>query len=124
MSRSSSFLLALKTRIFNPTPVSLLSIRYFKPRHEPSSFWNCGMVHDFVQLQREQVIDLRDARIDHHFRVFGDGHRAIEHLGDKFFHQVLAALTGRGFFAEPPLLDDLIQQAVFLESQPRAADPC
>ena len=42
MSRSNSFLVALKTRIFSPTPVSLLSIMYFNPRHEPSSFWNCG----------------------------------------------------------------------------------
>ena len=42
MSRSSSFLVALRTRIFSPTPVSLLSIRYFRPRQEPSSFWNAG----------------------------------------------------------------------------------
>jgi hypothetical protein len=44
------------------------------------------MVKDLIQLQREQVIDLRDARIDHHFRVFGNGHRAVEYLSDELLH--------------------------------------
>jgi hypothetical protein len=72
------------------------------------------MVHDFIQLQREQVIDLRDARIDHHLRVFGDGHRTIEYLGYKFLYQVLTAFTRRGLFAKSALLNDLIEQAGFL----------
>ena len=52
------------------------------------------VVQDFVQLEREQVIDLRDARIDHHFRIFGDGHRSIKYLGHEFLHQIFAALPG------------------------------
>ncbi len=52
------------------------------------------------------MIDLRDARVDHHLGVLGDSHGAFEHLGDEFLHQVLAALLG---LAEPSLLDDLIE---------------
>ena len=80
------------------------------------------MVHDLVQLQREQVIDLRNARIDHHLRVFGDGHRAFENLGDKFLYQVLAAFARRGLFAKPALLNDLIEQAAIPRSATAAAD--
>src|ERR1700722_5227532 len=72
------------------------------------------MVHDFIQLERKQVIDLRDARIDHHLRVFGDGHRTVKYLGYKFFYQVLTAFTRRGLLAEPALLHDLIEQTGFL----------
>src|ERR1700685_3132362 len=72
------------------------------------------MVHDFIQLQREQVIDLRDARVNHHLRIFGDGHRTVEHLRDKFLYQVLAALAGCSFDAETALLDNLIEKAHFL----------
>ncbi len=72
------------------------------------------MVHDLVQLQRKQVIELRNARIDHHLRVFGDGHRAVEYLGYEFLHQVLAAFARRNLFAKPALLDDLIEQTGFL----------
>ncbi len=50
------------------------------------------------------MIDLRNTRIDHHLGVFGDGHRAIEHLGDKLLHQVLALLPG---LAKPALIDYL-----------------
>jgi hypothetical protein len=32
------------------------------------------VVQNLVQLDGEQVIDLRDARVDHHLRVLGDGH--------------------------------------------------
>ncbi len=70
-----------------------------------------GMVHDLVQLDGEQMIDLRNARIDHHLRVLGDGHGAFKHLGHEFLDQVLAALLG---FAKPALLDDLIEKARFL----------
>ena len=82
------------------------------------------MVHDLIQLQREQVIDLRDARIDHHFRIFGDGHRTIEHLGHKFLHQVFAALARCSFFAKPALLDDLIEQTGDSSVTTAGADAC
>ena len=62
-----------------------------------------GVVHHLVQLQRNQVIDLRDARVDHHLGVAGDGHGAIEHLRDEFLDQVLAALLGGRFAAEASL---------------------
>ena len=42
------------------------------------------MVHDLVQLQRYEVIDLRDPRIDHHLGVPGDGHGPVQELRDEF----------------------------------------
>ncbi len=52
-----------------------------------------GMVHDFVQLNRDQVIDLGNPGIDHHLGVARDGHRAIEHLCHEFLNQVFSALS-------------------------------
>ena len=49
-------------------------------------------MHDFVQLDREQMIDLRDARVDHRLGVARHRHRAFEHLGDELLDQILAAL--------------------------------
>src|SRR5215471_17072586 len=31
-----------------------------------------GMVHDLVELNRQEMINLRDARIDHHFGILGN----------------------------------------------------
>ena len=70
-------------------------------------------MHDLVQLQRNQMIDLRDARIDHHLGIAGDGHGSFEDLRDEFFDQVLAALFGGGLHAEAPFVDDLVEQALF-----------
>ena len=68
------------------------------------------MVQHFVQLQRDQVIDLRNARIDHRLGVFRHRHRAFEHLADEIRDQILAAIPGRGVARKPALLDDLIEQ--------------
>ncbi len=65
----------------------------------------------FVQLQRDQMIDLRDARGDHDFGVLGHRHRAFQHLGDEFLHQVLAALPRRGVACQPAFIHDLVEQA-------------
>ena len=67
------------------------------------------------------MIDLRDARVDHHLRVLGDGHGAIEDLGDEFLHQVLAALSGGGLSAEAAFFDDLIEQTSVPGSSTAAA---
>ena len=67
----------LKTLIFRFTLVSVREIRYFRPRQLASSFWNAGVVQDFVQLERDQVIDLRDARIDHRLRIPRKRHVAL-----------------------------------------------
>jgi len=32
------------------------------------------MMENLIQLQRKQVIDLRDARVDHHLGVLGNSH--------------------------------------------------
>ena len=69
------------------------------------------MVHDLVELRRDQVIDLRDAGIDHRLRVGGDRHRALEHLGDKVLDELLATLFGGRVAAEPTLVDDLVEEA-------------
>ena len=71
------------------------------------------MVHDFIQLQRDQMIDLRDARVDHHLSIPRDRHGPIEHLRDEFLDQVFAAFLGSRFDAETSFFDDLIQQASF-----------
>ena len=71
------------------------------------------VVHDFVELERNQVIDLRDARVDHHLGVARDGHGAIQHLRDELLDQVLAALLGCRFDAEAAFLDNLVEQSTF-----------
>ena len=81
------------------------------------------MVQNLIQLQREQVIDLRDARIDHHLRIFGDGHRAVKHLGDKFLDQVLAAFPRCGLDAKSALFHNLIEKACFLGIESSARRP-
>ena len=37
-------------------------------------------VHDFVELRRDQRVELRDARLDHRFGVLGVDDRPVEHL--------------------------------------------
>ncbi len=69
------------------------------------------VVQDFVELNRNQVVDLRDPRVDHRLDVTGDGHFSLEHLSDELLYQVLAALRRGSFAPEPSLFDDLVQQA-------------
>ena len=96
----------------------------------PGSFQllESGVVHDFVQLQRNQVIDLRDARIDHHLRVPRDGHGAIDELGDEFLDQVAPALFGCGLLSEAAFFDDLVEKAflsyLFLGCRCRCGSRC
>ncbi len=68
------------------------------------------VVQDLVQLERKQVIDLRNARIDHHLGVPGDRHGSVEELRDEFLDQILAALFRCGFFAEAAFFNDLIEK--------------
>src|SRR5947207_3975999 len=58
------------------------------------------------------MIDLRDARVDHHLRVARDGHRAFENLRYKLLDQILAALACRRFRAEAAFFHDLIEQTL------------
>ncbi len=59
------------------------------------------------------MIDLRDARIDHHLGVARDGHGAVEELGDEFLDQVRAALfRAAGSAPKRPSFDDLVEQAL------------
>ena len=71
-------------------------------------------MQDLVDLQRQQMIDLRDARVDHHLGVARDGDGAFEHLGDESLHEVLAALARLGVAADLALLDDLVEEPEFL----------
>ncbi len=68
-----------------------------------------SVVNNLIQLDGEKVIDLRNARVNHHLRVLGHGHGPFENLGDKLLDQVLAAVPRPGIGPEPPLLDDLIE---------------
>ena len=74
-------------------------------------FLESGVVHDLVQLQGNQVIDLRDAGVDHHLRVARDGHGAIDELADEFLDQVAPALFRSGLDAKAAFFDDLIEKA-------------
>src|ERR1035438_9970315 len=51
----------------------------------PSGFHllESGVVENFVELQRQQVVDLRDPLVDNRLEVGRDGHLAVEHLVDK-----------------------------------------
>src|ERR1035437_2998710 len=71
------------------------------------------MMQDLIDLDGEQMIDLRDALVDHGLGVPGDGHGAFEHLGDELLHQVLATLPGALVLAHPPFFDDLVEQTFF-----------
>ena len=70
------------------------------------------MVKDFVELQRDQMIELRDTSIDHRLGIFGDRHGPLQHLSDELFHQVFAALPRSRVAREASLFHDLIEQAV------------
>ncbi len=59
---------------------------------------------------RKQVIDLRDARVDHRLGVFRDRHRAFQNLGDELLDQVLAALPAPPGPRQTAFLDNLIEQ--------------
>ena len=79
----------------------------------PLQFLELLGVQNLVELNRNQMIDLGDARVDHRLGVFGDRDRPFEHLADELFDQVPAALLARGIAPHAPLLDDLVEQAVF-----------
>jgi hypothetical protein len=70
------------------------------------------VVEDLVELEREQVVDLRDARVDHRLRVAATGDRALEHLGDEALDEVLAARLRLGVPpADAACSDDLARGA-------------
>ena len=73
-------------------------------------------MHDFVELDRDQVIDLRDPRIDHRLRVVRRRSSTFEHLGDELFDQVPATIPRRGIGPKRPCVDDLVEEAYFLWS--------
>ena len=82
-------------RIFSFEPVSDWSSRYFSPRHVAFQFLELSVVQDFVQLQRDQMVDLRYARRDHLVGIAPQRHRPFEHLGDEFLDQALCRARAR-----------------------------
>ena len=72
-----------------------------------------GVMENFVELNRQQVIDLRDALIDHRFDVASHIHMAFEELTDKFLDEVLASFASRGVGTETALLDNAVEQIQF-----------
>ena len=77
-------------------------------------------MENFVQLERYQLVELRNAGVDHRLGIGRDGHRALHHLIYKLAQHVLAALLARRIFTELGFFDDLIQQPHFLRNRLRA----
>src|SRR5580658_3931754 len=71
------------------------------------------MVKDFVQLKREKMVDLRNARIDGGVGVARKLHLAFKNLRNELLDHVAATLTRGALAPKSPLLYDLIQQARF-----------
>ncbi len=72
-----------------------------------------GIVQDFIELQRDEVVDLRDAGLDGGFRVAAQGHVPFEHLGDELLDHVTAALKRCRVAIEAALRDNLVEQRLF-----------
>src|SRR5271165_3333660 len=70
-------------------------------------------MQNLVELNRNEMVDLRDAGVDHHLGVPGDRHRSVQELRYEFLDQVLAAFERSRFFPETSFLDNLIEQASF-----------
>jgi len=73
------------------------------------------MMQDFVQLDGEQVVDLRDAGVDHGLGIPRYRHGALEHLADDSFTRFLPRSRVAGFHRQLALLDDLVQQPQLLD---------
>jgi hypothetical protein len=71
------------------------------------------VVQHFVELKRNQVIDLRDARGDHGFGVLGYRHGAFQNLRHELLHQILAAFSRRGVARQAAFIHDLVEQPAF-----------
>src|SRR6266571_7227824 len=69
------------------------------------------MVEHLVRLVRDQSVELSDPGIEHGFGVAGHRDGAREHLRYELLDHVPPALAGRRLAAEPPPLDDLVEQA-------------
>ncbi len=78
------------------------------------------MVQDLVQLDRQQVVNLRNTRVDHRLGVLGNGHRPLQNPGDELPHHILAAFLGSAVFRQAPFFYYLVQQARLL----RGSDCC
>ena len=73
------------------------------------------MVKDFVELDGEQMVNLRNARIDHRLGVFGDGYLPLQNLGDELFDEILAAFPSGGIRSHPPSLDNLVEKSALTD---------
>src|SRR6185437_10072584 len=62
------------------------------------------------ELEREEVIDLLDAVLDHGLGVRRHRHLAFEHLFDEFGDETHAPLTGGLIAADAAFFDDLIEE--------------
>jgi hypothetical protein len=85
-----------------------------QPAPRSFQFLEIRVVQDLVELDRDQVIDLGDARIDHCFRIAGESHLPCQELGDELLDEVTASFPGGRIARQPSLFDDLVQQADFL----------
>src|ERR1017187_1929381 len=72
-----------------------------------------GVMKDLVQLQRDQSVDIRNARSNRRLCIAGQGHVPFKNLVDELLHHVLAALLGKGILAKAALGHNLVQQRHF-----------
>ena len=73
-------------------------------------FLKLRVVQHFIQLQRNQMIDLRHASGDHLVGIAPRRHRPFQNLGDEFLDQSLAPLARVGS-EQPSLFYDLVEKA-------------
>src|SRR5579875_3481517 len=68
------------------------------------------MVQHLVELQRNEMINLRNPCIDHRLGIARDSNITFQNLREEFLHQVFAAFPSGGICAQPPFLHNLIEQ--------------
>ena len=68
------------------------------------------IVHDLVQLEGQQAIDFRDAKIDRLLGVLGHRHAGIEQLADELLQQVAAPVARLVVACTHTLGQDVVQQ--------------
>ena len=78
-------------------------------------------VHDFVQLLRDERIELADALVDHGLGVVGDGHLPGHHFLDQILDPQLPAAALFRALPDPAFFGDAVEQAAVLGTAVSAA---
>ena len=89
--------MTLRTLILSIVLVSRLVEQVLEPAPRRLELLELRVVHDLVELERDQVVDLRDARVDHRLGVAGDRDRSLRapRTTNSLDHVLAALLRGR-----------------------------